>query len=105
MEPNDQKLKELLQTWKAPTAPATLTQRVLLAAPTPRWWQWLWTGSIRVPVPIVGLAVLVVVAVMLYWSRPARQTVSAPEKPVSLADFHPVEQLEPRIIRSTNYDH
>ena len=97
MEDKDQKLKELLQTWKARSTPSTLVYRVF---PTRPWWRWLWTGSIRVPVP-VGLAVLAAVAVGLYWSRPApAEQVSAPEKPVSLADFRPVEQLEPRIIRS-----
>ena len=100
MENNDPKLKELLQKWEAPSTPATLFYRVF---PTPPWWRWLWTGSIRVPVP-VGLAVLVAVALGLYWSSrtPPPQQVSAPEKPVSLADFRPVDQLEPRIIRSVS---
>ena len=98
METNDQKLKELLRKWEAPSAPSSLAQRVF---PRQRWWQWLWTGSIRVPVP-VGLAVLVAAGGLWLLNRPV---VSAPQKPVSLADFRPVEQLEPRIIRSTNYEH
>jgi len=99
MENNDPKLKELLQKWEAPAAPATLTRRVF---PRQAWWRWLWSGSIRVPVP-VGLAVLAAVVLGLYWSsRTVPQQVSAPEKPVSLADFRPVEQLEPRIIRSVS---
>lgn len=98
MEPKDEKLKELLQKWQAPAAPKTLARRVFPDAPRLRWWRWLWTGSIRVPVP-VGLAALAI-AVVLYWPGRTEPQAGAPEKPVSLADFRPVEQLEPRIIRS-----
>jgi len=98
MEFNDQKLKELLQKWEAPPAPRELFFRVF---PTPPWWRWLWTGSIRVPVP-VGLAALVVLGVVWFWNR---EPVSVPQGSVSLADFHPVDQLEPRIIRGVNYEH
>ena len=94
MEDNDQKLKELLQKWQAPAAPRTLARRVF---PRQGWWRWLWSGSIRVPVPLVGLAALGAVAAMLYWNRPPE---SVPDESVSLADFRPVERLEPRIIRS-----
>ena len=97
MEPNDQKLNELLHKWEAPPAPSSLTRRVF---PRQVWWQWLWSGSIRVPVP-VGLAALVAAGALWLWNRPV---VSVPQKPVSLADFRPVEQLEPRIIRSANYE-
>ena len=100
MEPNDKELKELLQKWKAPAAPATLARRLFPRQP---WWRWLMTGSVRVPVP-VGLAALAVVAGLLYWSRPAPPPESVQEKSVSLADFQPVERLEPRIIRSVNYE-
>ena len=96
MEPKDQKLKELLDQWQAPLAPATLTRRVFPRQP---WWRWLMTGSIRVPVPLVGLAALATVAVVLYWNQPVGELV-VPEESVSMADFRPVEQLEPRIIRS-----
>ena len=100
MEYNDQKLKELLQTWEAPPAPQSLARRVF---PRSRWWQWIWSGSIRVPVP-VGFAALVIAGALWYWSRPP---VSVPQKavaPVSLADFRPVEQLEPKVISSGNYE-
>jgi len=101
MEPlDDQELEGLLRQWQAPVAPPSLTAKVLPRRAS--WWSWLATGSIRVPVP-VGIAAVLAVAAFLYFFRTTeRPTVARPAKSVSLADFQPVKQLEPRVIGRAN---
>ena len=102
MEPlDDRELDKILQQWQAPGAPPSLRAKVL-PQPSPGW-RWLTTGTIRIPVP-VGIAALLAVAALLYF-RPftaERPTVAQPAKSVSLADFQPVKQLEPRVVGRTN---
>jgi len=103
MEPlDDRELDRILRQWPAPGAPPSLRAKVV-AQPS-HWWQWLTTGTIRVPVP-VGIAILLAVAALLYFRTylptPERQ-VAQPAKSVSLADFQPVKQLEPRVIGRAN---
>jgi len=104
MEPlDDRELDKLLQQWQAPGAPPSLHAKVL---PQPsQWWQWLTKGTIRIPVP-VGIAVLLAVAALLYFRTysltTSQPTVAQPVKSVSLADFQPVKQLEPRVIGRAN---
>jgi hypothetical protein len=100
---DDRELDRVLQQWQAPGAPLSLRARVL---PQPsHWWQWLATGTIRIPVP-VGIAVLLAAAALLYFRTylptEERPTVAQPAKSVSLADFQPVKQLEPRVIGRAN---
>src|SRR5215831_364828 len=97
MEPlNDRELKQLLEQWRAPGAPASLERRVL--ARERSWWQWFYRGTIRVPVP-VGLALLALAAAYLFFRAPARVAhPPAAQATVSLSDFQPVRQLEPRVI-------
>ena len=96
MEPLDeQELRQLLQTWEAPAAPASLKDRVF--PPRGSRWRWLLTGTIRVPVP-VGLAAVVLAALWIYSGLPARQPAPRPVPSVSLADFQPVNELEPRSV-------
>jgi hypothetical protein len=98
MEPlDDRELNHLLQQWKAPATPASIGQRP--------WWRWLISGGIRVPVPVV-FAMVAVLALLFYFRTsgkpaPARQEASQPGT-VSLADFQPVRQLEPRVIGRGN---
>jgi hypothetical protein len=104
MEPlDDRELDRILQQWQAPATPPSLRAKVL-PQPSP-WWQWLTTGTIRVPVP-VGIAVLLAVAALLYFRTYSptteRPTAVQPAKSVSLADFQPVKQLEPRVIGRAN---
>jgi hypothetical protein len=100
MEPLDDKdLKDLLGQWEAPPAPRGLWRRI--DSRRGSWWTWLLTGSIRVPVP-VGAAIVVLAAAWIYSTPSPDLTMPAPppQAPsVSLADFHPVVQLEPRIIK------
>ena len=102
MEPlDDKELNHLLQQWKAPATPASVEHRVLgRSAP---WWQWLISGAIRVPVPVM-VAMVAVLALLFYFRtsdkpKPEPQNASQPGT-VSLADFQPVRQLEPKVIRS-----
>jgi hypothetical protein len=97
MEPLDEnELNQLLSEWRAPSAPATLKDRVF---PRQRagWWRWLFTGSVRVPVP-VALAVVVLIALWIHYSKPAVRPTAAQPPTVSLTDFEPVRQLQPVVL-------
>jgi hypothetical protein len=94
MEPlNDKELNDLLRQWRAPQAPASLAGKVL---PKRSWRSWLLTGSIRIPVPVALVAAMAALVWVLIVNRPATPA----DVTVSLSDFQPVPQLEPRIIRS-----
>ena len=98
MEPLDEKeLSSLLREWKAPAAPQSLSSRVLPHRKS--LWQWLATGSIRIPVP-VGLVAVAIVALWLIFAKPVPTPVVQPAAATTLADFQPVQQLEPRIIEA-----
>jgi len=100
MEPlNDDELNELLRRWQAPPAPSRMDARILGREPRLAWWRWLISGTIRVPVP-VGVLVTVMVVWTVYWALNARRTAERPPRTVTFADFQPVKQLQPRIIRS-----
>ena len=101
MEPlDDKELNGLLREWKAPDAPPSLQRRVL---PRPRSrWRWFLTGSIRIPAP-VGIAAIVILALWMAFGRPApAPVVQAPRGASTLADFQPVEQLQPKVIERTD---
>ena len=90
----DSELREILGAWKAPPTPPDLERRILRRRSP---WRWLLNGSIRVPVP-VGAAALLLLALWAY-GRVNISSVAVPEPvPVSLADFRPVAQLEPRVV-------
>jgi hypothetical protein len=99
MEPlSENELKDLLPEWQAPGAPPSLTAKVLARRTLCRW---ILTGTIRVPVP-VGIAMLLALAIFFYLRKVEPAVVVQPAKSVSLADFQPVKQLEPRIIGRAN---
>jgi hypothetical protein len=94
MEPlNDNELEQLLQEWHALDAPPRLEGKLFPKQP---WWRWLLTGSIRIPVP-VGLAALAVFGFLLYGLRQPAPAAGS----VSLADFQPIENTTPQIVRSS----
>ena len=98
MEPlNDEELHGLLQKWLEPGAPASLQAKVLGRQRSEPWWKWLITGSIRIPAPVGVLTVLLVIGLAFVGFR-GKQPPRARE--VNLADFQPVKELKPRIIRS-----
>ena len=97
MEPlNDSELNEYLRTWEAPPAPTRLQPP---REPRSEWWRWLISGTIVVPVP-VGLLAVAILVMAVYWAVSARQAVDRPARTVTLTDFQPVKELQPRIIRS-----
>lgn len=94
MEPlRDDELNQLLRRWEAPAAPASLRARL----PRQSRWGWLLTGSIRIPVPVAAAA-----AMLLAFSLMSglRQSNPDADGTISFAEFRPVEELKPRIIRS-----
>jgi hypothetical protein len=96
MEPQDDpKLRELLNEWQLPNAPASLDARVLGARKP--WWSVILSGSVRLPVPvaIVIAAALLIMAVDLARRQPPPPQPAA----INLADFQPVRDLNVRIIR------
>ena len=100
MEPlDDRELDTLLRQWLPPKTPPTLAAKVLPRQPS--WWRWLTMGTIRVPVP-VGIGLLLAMAAVLYFRSTEPPQVAQPAKSVSLADFQPVKQLEPRVIGRAN---
>ena len=92
---DDQELSRLLREWEAPAAPLGLKHRVFQQRRP--WWRWLLTGTIRVPVPL-GAAALLLLALWAYTKVSTVAPVNQPGRAVSLAEFRPVERVEPRIV-------
>ena len=102
MEPlNDQELNNLLREWRAPSAPPSLEEKFFPRGHRGPWWRWLLRGSIRIPVPVAAAAaaILLLAVFLSVWNRPP---AGGPGGEVRLADFQPVKQLQPRIIRSSH---
>ncbi len=107
MQPlNDDELSKILARWPAPLTPASLEaplksaqEAKRLPAQGRRWWHWMLWGQIRVPVPLgaLTLAALAVLAALAF-RTPA---VEAPDGESGFSDFQVVEDLNPRIIRSS----
>jgi hypothetical protein len=97
MQPlNDEELRNVMKKWVAPATPANLESRVMAATHSAPWWRWLVTGSIRVPVPVLaGCLILMLLLAVQILHRPVTRGQS-------LAAFEPVNELKPRIIRSSH---
>ena len=74
--------------------------RSLRATLVYRWWYWLINGAIRVPVPVGLLGVADPGAFDLLGRFRASAGLDRQARTVTLVDFEPVKQLQPRIIRS-----
>jgi hypothetical protein len=95
MEPlNDDELKRLLQSWQAPTAPRSLSRRVLQKE-VPLWLR-IFSTSFRVPVPVV-VAVAVVIVFLLIHRKPPAPPKAQSQPVTSLAEvgFQPVRSIVP----------
>ena len=98
MEPlSENELDQFLKQWEAPPAPSSL--KPPREDRLPEWLRWLISRTIRVPVP-AGLLAVVILLLAAYWAISARQAADRPARTVTLSDFQPVKQLQPRIIRS-----
>jgi hypothetical protein len=96
MQPlDDEELNGLLKEWRAPMAPASLERRVLARPVSP--WRWLVTGSIRIPVPL-GIAAVVLLVLWVVFGQTAPPPAVQVPNGSTLADFQPVEQLEPSLV-------
>jgi hypothetical protein len=105
-------LDDLLREWKSPEPANELDRRIASAYRTmvrPPIWRRFWRTRISIPAPVLASVALVVLALFL-WLRPhsgvSGTTPSAPgpaavqlETRVTLADFQPVQQLEPHIMK------
>lgn len=94
---DDQELRKLLKEWEVSGAPESLDGRV--AKLRRHSSMTLLTGSIRVPIPVVvamACALFAMAAALL--RRPAAEAPVVPS--ISLTDFHPVSDLNVRVIRS-----
>ena len=94
---NDDELNNLLGKWDAPPAPPSLSATVARAVRRRTWARWLLTGSIRVPVPIFVALLVVIVWMSGYRGHPNPPTPTT----VTLADFQPVQRIEPTIVRAS----
>ena len=73
---NDDELRGLLREWRAPLTPASLENRIMMAA-NPwfiRCLRWLATGSIRVPAPVCIVVFVLMLAL-------AFEALQAPKPP------------------------
>jgi hypothetical protein len=101
MEPlNDQELHDLLRQWEAPAAPQHLERRIFGEPKRQPWYLWLFTGSIRIPVPALALLLLFAALVTYLLPRGRLMPAPAPRQPLTLADFQPAPDMNPRVIRS-----
>jgi hypothetical protein len=127
-ELSDAELDALLQAWEAPDAPKTL--RAAIFSTSPRAWQKFWSGSLRIPIPVFcgTLCAIVLLAALAVWRwhapRVIVQTqrvevpvvkerivyqdrvvrVPAPSPPRASEKLRPVADLNPRIIRSGDFE-
>ena len=99
MEPlDDDDLKRLVPTWKAPHAPEHL-HRQIFGAPRQSWWAWLLTGGIRIPVPACAAIVLLVAWLALGRGSDALPVLpTAGQTVVTLADFRPPAEVQVKLV-------
>ncbi|HYP07710.1 MAG TPA: hypothetical protein VER03_15865 [Bryobacteraceae bacterium] len=96
MEPlREDELDGLLRTWKAPVAPEHLAPPVVRRP----WYVGFWRMSVRVPVPVLALIVVAVIAYQVFGGRERAQAPPEALREVRLADFEPVQEVKPLIVR------
>src|SRR5215471_9392889 len=98
---NEEELHGLLRQWQAPDAPASLDARVLGAPRHDRWWKWFLTGSIRIPAPVGVLAAIVIAWLLFQVRLPSKPSVQE----VNFANFQPVKELKPIVLRNSYENH
>jgi hypothetical protein len=88
----------MLREWQAPDAPPSLDAKVLGARRQSSWWKWMLTGSIRIPVPVGILAAIAIAWILFQVRVPPKPSV--PEG--TYANFQPVQELKPVILRNSD---
>ena len=110
MEPlNDKELSQILEQWKAPGAPPNLEmprQREPKAARS-AYEGWRRVSLARTTHSLCASLTRTIHSLCAWfvtgYSREAARPVATPAaKPVSLTDFQPVKQLQPRVIGRAN---
>ena len=101
MEPlDDEELNAFLREWQAPPAPPSLGEKFFPTIASAPWWRWLVGGTIRIPVP-AAIAVVAILLISVFFGV-LNSRAKGPPREVRFADFQPVNQLQPRIIRSSH---
>jgi hypothetical protein len=98
---DDDELRQMLSEWEVPDAPPSLAARIEAqrrAVAPKTWWHSFWHASLRIPVPVA--AALAFAALLIVWLS-TRQPETK-QQSIHLADFQPVKELKPRIIRSNH---
>ena len=104
----NEEMRALLESWKAPDAPASLDHRVMAAyrrEMSPPFWKRALASSIRVPLPAAAAVILLLLASSLVALRSARsspiQIVTNPEPPeVRMVEVPVVQE---KIVTRTVY--
>ena len=102
-------LDGLLREWKSPAPPDEMDRRIKSAyrsAMRPSVWRRFWKMRVSIPAPVLVPAALAILALLL-WLRPhasvpvpvPEPTAVQPATRVTLADFQPVQQLEPHVVK------
>jgi len=102
-------LDALLREWKSPEPADGLDRRITSAyrsAMRPSVWRRFWKMRVSIPAPVLVPAALAILALFL-WLRPhagvsiqvPQPTAVQPATRVTLADFQPVQQLEPHVVK------
>ncbi len=84
-EMNDEELSRLLREWMAPPTPPEIRRRVFAEETTASSSWRVWAALSLAAAAVVLLVVLV---------------MRTPRGPSTLADFEPVKELKPRIVKS-----
>jgi hypothetical protein len=108
----DDPLDDLLREWKSPEPTDELDRRITSGYRTmvrPPIWRRFWRTRISIPAPALVSAALVVLALFLWLHPHSGVSVTTPSAPgpaavqpetrVTLADFQPVQQLEPHVMK------
>lgn len=102
-EMEDDRLRALLEEWRAPEPPAEMDGRVraTFRAAHPPVWRSIWTARITVPVPVLAALVLIVLTLLvaLRPAPPGAPTMSRYVTRLSATGFQPVPNGEARIVK------
>lgn len=94
---SDHELQNLLRAWKAPAAPGRLQPPL----PSPSWYAALWAMSVQIPVPVLALILIAIIALQVIPRRERPHIPPEVLREIRLADFKPVSEAKPVVVRRT----